>query len=939
MGKRYGEKIKRLRCWLLGVLLLTTLLIFMIFPQTAATLAHIGVPRIDEILFKAYPGAPEDVIVDELLAGVTDMIPGPTRKDLYDHVTAAGYNVSLESGFYTGIMVFNCREDKSTSGEPNFPLNDSAFRLAVSYIYGVNDKMDDIYGYVEAPWKFAIGNPVPPAQEPWYDDMVQMPDTDYDVAWYILEAAGYYVDPTENWLYRDGTKIRNMNVWYPTGALFWQHGPGSGFVTAFNEFITTHLSADGPTLTVSPVSFTTLFDELLVYRDFDIVCVDLFTADLFPDWLYAVLHSGNDFEWGWNLAGIHDPQFDVDTGIILTSLDVTEILETSSRVQSRFVYELMPWFPVCAGLVLNTFDPDLVNVMGAYGFGADNDWTWKLIHWSGSCGGTVKRALAGEPVTLSPVSEGSVQGWQIMGNVLDSTPPVLYLSPYQDATGMVYGLVHNDPTDLGMMPWIAYNWTIQHYVAVPELGIPGGTKVTYYLRNDVKWHDGTPFTAYDCEFAWNLLMKYHVGRYSQAWANLVYCEAREPYKVTAYLYDTSSWALYQLAATATLFPKHIWTIVDEMVQDETLSSIYDFQPAYTAYKDITGDDPPAQYPFLKALVGVGPYVFDYYDPSLAVGRLAKFDEYWISSPVVACVDAPCRIDPDTSVNYSVLLQNMGAETSDQIGELVEATVDVNVYVDGNLEHVINAVVVDLFDEVWLGPYNTGPLAYGLHNITVEIYEEGGLIHTYTHEIYATIKEDINLDLKVDMMDVMIVVNAYESYPGHSRWDPKADVIEDFLIDDFDVCLVCGQFGWAGGPHIAGDVAVANVWPSKRRVELGETVDVYVEVENQGPTGCAAFYVNATLTYEFLSGITRTIDLGTQTVVLNSGTSTVLTFVWNPTVEQIGWYKISAYATAVPYESDTADNTYVDRKIAFTPLRILSRGVGKGKCLLCKTAFP
>ena len=32
-----------------------------------------------------------------------------------------------------------------------------------------------------------------------------------------------------------------------------------------------------------------------------------------------------------------------------------------------------------------------------------------------------------------------------------------------------------------------------------------GTQLTFHLRNDVKWHDGTPFTANDVKCTWDLL--------------------------------------------------------------------------------------------------------------------------------------------------------------------------------------------------------------------------------------------------------------------------------------------------------------------------------------------------------------------------------------------------------------------------------------------------
>jgi hypothetical protein len=52
-------------------------------------------------------------------------------------------------------------------------------------------------------------------------------------------------------------------------------------------------------------------------------------------------------------------------------------------------------------------------------------------------------------------------------------------------------------------------------------------------------------------------------------------------------------------------------------------------------------------------------------------------------------------------------------------------------------------------------------------------------------------------------------------------------------------------------------------------------------------------------------------IGTQTVTLESGASTTLTFTWNTTDFAKGNYTISAYAWPVPGETDTLDNTFQD----------------------------
>ena len=55
-------------------------------------------------------------------------------------------------------------------------------------------------------------------------------------------------------------------------------------------------------------------------------------------------------------------------------------------------------------------------------------------------------------------------------------------------------------------------------------------------------------------------------------------------------------------------------------------------------------------------------------------------------------------------------------------------------------------------------------------------------------------EDLNGDGKVDIDDVLILAAAYGSYPGHTCWNPSADIIDDEQIDIFDAVAVIAKLG-------------------------------------------------------------------------------------------------------------------------------------------------
>jgi len=111
-----------------------------------------------------------------------------------------------------------------------------------------------------------------------------------------------------------------------------------------------------------------------------------------------------------------------------------------------------------------------------------------------------------------------------------------------------------------------------------------------------------------------------------------------------------------------------------------------------------------------------------------------------------------------------------------------------------------------------------------------------------------------------------------------------------------------------------DVAVINVTASPTKVNIGESVTITVTVKNEGDIFRETF--NVTAYYDSTA-------IGTQTVTsLIAGGSTTLTFTWNTAGMSPGKYTIKAVATTVPYETDTADNTYVYGTVNIEPTLVI-----------------
>jgi hypothetical protein len=306
-------------------------------------------------------------------------------------------------------------------------------------------------------------------------------------------------------------------------------------------------------------------------------------------------------------------------------------------------------------------------------------------------------------------------------------------------------------------------------------------------------------TAYDC--VENIRLQRETfpfycspGRYCHS--PLIYEEAISPYKFSVYSVSTPS--LYYtdyVAKSALLAPKHIIEVVKDYWDT--------WDPSQLDYEDLGLGPPPPEYPFMKQLVGCGPFVFDYYNRNQAVGRVERYQDFFVNAPVIGSVVGEWRISPLNSYTYKPLVQNLAAVKADENGTLTDVTVDVKIFEDNVLAYEVDGLHLDPWNWTYLGPYTVEGVACGLHNVTLEVYDhaDSSLLHSYTHTYVATKREDLStytgelLDFKVDMRDVGRVGKAFGSSPGHPRWDPVCDVNHDFKVDMRDIGNIARKFGW------------------------------------------------------------------------------------------------------------------------------------------------
>jgi parallel beta-helix repeat protein len=103
----------------------------------------------------------------------------------------------------------------------------------------------------------------------------------------------------------------------------------------------------------------------------------------------------------------------------------------------------------------------------------------------------------------------------------------------------------------------------------------------------------------------------------------------------------------------------------------------------------------------------------------------------------------------------------------------------------------------------------------------------------------------------------------------------------------------------GGPY---DIGITNITESETAVMQGLSLNLSIKVSNYG-IGSETFNVTVYANTNIIATITG--------ITLTSRNSTTITLTWQTSIFDLGKYTMSAYASAVPGETYTADNFYVD----------------------------
>jgi peptide/nickel transport system substrate-binding protein len=144
---------------------------------------------------------------------------------------------------------------------------------------------------------------------------------------------------------------------------------------------------------------------------------------------------------------------------------------------------------------------------------------------TGPSTGTLRIGWSSEPDTMNPLTTYSTEAQEILQ--------------------LVYDRMFDYDANLNVVPSLAEKKTVSS----------DGNTITYTLRKGVTWHDGTPFTASDVVFTYELIKKQNVSQYAQWLIDLTSVTAPDDSTVVTVFKKPQA---FDPAITIPIIPQHIW---------------------------------------------------------------------------------------------------------------------------------------------------------------------------------------------------------------------------------------------------------------------------------------------------------------------------------------------------------------------------------------------
>jgi len=194
----------------------------------------------------------------------------------------------------------------------------------------------------------------------------------------------------------------------------------------------------------------------------------------------------------------------------------------------------------------------------------------------------------------SDLTNGQVEILRMSGG--DSGYPTPWLRGRKGGGNRTINLIYDsllEKDDKSIIPWLAKEYEI----------LDGGKQYLFTLRDNVIWHDGTPFSAEDVKFTFDYTKDFPMVESPISSTDIENVEVIEPNQVLITVTEIGA-PLLERIGKVRIVPKHIWENVDD----------------------------PNEYEAENATVGTGPYMLADYNKSAGTYKYEAFSEFWGPTP-------------------------------------------------------------------------------------------------------------------------------------------------------------------------------------------------------------------------------------------------------------------------------------------------------------------
>jgi len=530
----------------IGLILLLAVSLLLPAQGKAAPLDKLRLPNIDELYFLIIKD--NDAQLLALQGGQIDLLGDIARfSDIKSLSDDERVNLYLAEGYHAFYLGLNLRKS---------PWDRTELRQSLWEIVNRKQIVRDVFGGYALP----LFSFLPPASP--YTLSASAADFDIKAAKERLKQKGWrwskkgvLICPGE------ADPLPKMKLLTPTA----QVAPTTAEIA---ERICESMRSLGIPIETEPMDFSMMVARL-DRRDFD-AYVMAWELSRDPDSLYAFYHSSMDVPGGYNISGIRKPDLDEALESLKYASNEAEARVAAEKVQ-RLLYKYIPQVPIYSRYHIAALRREWKGAIASLYMTPDN--TYSLLSLKHDSKRTFYWCLSEEPRNLNPLSAASAYEWQVLSIIYES-------------------LLAVDPFTLKDIPWLAKSWRLDTVTK----GGKEKTRITFHIREDVKWQDGSPFSASDVKATIEFLKKFAIPRYFDLVKDVERVEATGN-TITVTFSGKSYWYLHQIGGLPIL-PARV------------LSSLKDWRNLPEGH-----------------IIGTGPFSFSAYKPGEYV-KLDKNELYW-----------------------------------------------------------------------------------------------------------------------------------------------------------------------------------------------------------------------------------------------------------------------------------------------------------------------